>query len=297
MKSSVIRLLLAAIFAAVFAVSAQAQSMAPGQIKAAKVEHQVMKLVKGKAPVQLKDGDDLTESDTVTTGKDSSAVLVFMNGSSVKLGPDSELKIDEFKMDPLAVGTQVKMAGITDEPSTSVTQLNLSHGELVGNVRKLHTGSAYTVKTPVGAAGIRGTTFRIVFIPDKDGKAFFTVSTAEGKIVMQGVTKEEISIPAGKEVVVTADVPSPGASGSSTSSSGGSSGGGSSGGSAAIISVQTQDIPPATTSTITTAAGAITQILQSTTFTQDTPVVSTTAVTQNKGTQTNLDNTPGAGGK
>ena len=288
MNSSVIRLFLTAVMSAVFAVAAHAQAMAPGQIKAAKVEHQVMKLVKGKAPVQLKDGDDLTESDTVTTGKDSSIVLVFMNGSSIKLGPDSELSIDEFKMDPLAAGTQVKMAGIAEEPSSSVTLLNLSHGELVGNVRKLHTGSAYTVKTPVGAAGIRGTTFRIVFIPDKDGKAFFTVSTAEGKIVMQGVTKEEIPIPAGKEVVVTADVPAPGASGSSTSSSGGS---------AAIVSVQTQDIPAATTSSITTAAVAITQILQSTSFTQDTPVVTTNAVTQDKGTQTNPDNTPGAGHK
>ena len=54
------------------------------------------------------------------------------------------------------------------EPGTSVTKLNLTRGELVGRVVHLNVdkGSEFTVRTPVGAAGIRGTIFRIIFRPD-----------------------------------------------------------------------------------------------------------------------------------
>ena len=76
------------------------------------------------------------------------------------------------------------------EPGTSTTKLNLSKGELVGKVVHLNVdkGSEFTVQTPVGAAGIRGTTFRIIFRPGPDGKAFFSVTTADGRVVFTGIT-------------------------------------------------------------------------------------------------------------
>jgi FecR-like protein len=204
MKITAFRFLLCALLSAVFSLQASAQTQ-PGQIKAARVENEVRKLLTDGTTAPVKNGDVLTEQDVITTGKGASVVLVFMNGSSVKLGGDSRLAIDEFKMDPLA--EDLHTGGLQAEPSVSKTQLNLAYGEMVGDVKKLNTSSTYSIKTPVGAAGIRGTIFRIVFRPDGNGKALFTISTSEGKVVMEGVTDAEIPVDAGKEVVVTIDLP------------------------------------------------------------------------------------------
>jgi hypothetical protein len=59
---------------------------------------------------------------------------------------------------------------------------------LLGKVAHLkqEQGSYFTVQTPVGAAGIRGTTFRIVFRPTGTGQAFaFSLSTVEGNVNFQ----------------------------------------------------------------------------------------------------------------
>ncbi|WP_069962461.1 FecR family protein [Lacunisphaera limnophila] len=223
----------------------------PGQILAAKVEGQVLKVAADGTSSPLVAGTKLAETDTITTAKNSSVVLVFMNGSSVKLGPESRLAIDEFKMDPLA--EDIEPSKLQAEPSVSKTTLNLSYGEMVGDVKKLNTSSSYSIKTPVGAAGIRGTIYRVVFRPTSDGKAFFTVQTAEGRVVMEGVTAGEIPIEAGKEVVVEIDVPDV------------------PGGEAAAPVVVTQDIPAATSALIATEAQTITQTVQATTFTPTPP--------------------------
>jgi hypothetical protein len=234
----------------VLSLNSWAQTQA-GQVKAARVENQVLRLAADGSSAPLKDGDILTEHDTVTTGKGASVVLVFMNGSSIKLGADSRLAIDEFKMDPLA--EDINPGSLQAEPSVSKTTLNLAYGEMVGDVKKLNTSSSYSIKTPVGAAGIRGTIFRIVFRPAADGKAFFTVSTADGRVVMEGITSQSIPINAGKEVVVEIDVPStPGAT-------------------PAPPVIVTQDIPPATAALIQAASQNISQTLQQTTFTPPPP--------------------------
>lgn len=283
MKISALRLVLTAAVAIFLSLNSWAQT-ASGRIKAARVENAVSKLGANGAAIQIKDGDLLTESDVVTTGKSSSVVLVFENGSSVKLGADSRLAIDEFKMDPLA--DTVDTSTLKAEPSVSQTKLNLAYGEMVGDVKHLNTSSTYSIKTPVGAAGIRGTIYRIVFRPSADGKAFFTVSTAEGRVVMTGVTTAEIPIPAGKEVAVTVDVPD----NPSTPP--------------AAPVVVTRDIPPATTAVITAATVSIAQGIKDTTTTPTTTTPTTTPTTPTTTTPTPppaaqppaTQLTPGAGG-
>ena len=204
--SMLFRILFCAFAAMTFAAGAFAQSAA-GLIRAAKVEGSVTKIQANGTSTPLKNGDSLTETDAVLTGKGASVVLVFANGSSVKLGADTRLAIDEFKMDPL--DEEIKPSELKAEKSVSQTKLNLAYGEMVGSVKKLNTASSYSIKTPVGAAGIRGTVYRIVFIPRDDGKAFFTVSTAEGTVVMLGVTEAEIPVVAGKEVEVQVNTDDP----------------------------------------------------------------------------------------
>lgn len=148
----------------------------------AKVSGSVTQTLNGvTSPVNV--NDRVEQSARINTLRDSSVILVFSNGATTQLGEETELIIEEFLMDPFA--STVKVAEITEEPSASTTRLRLNRGELVGNVKKLNRdrGSSFTVQTPVGAAGIRGTTFRIVFRPTGDGLAFnFQLSTVEGDV-------------------------------------------------------------------------------------------------------------------
>ena len=206
MKPFGARLLLGLLIASFLTLAASAQTQA-GQIKAARIEGEVFKVAADGTQVQLNNDDLLTETDTVVTGDKSSVVLVFMNGSTVRVAQGSRLKIEVFKMDPLAEGTN--LASLTEEPSPSQTELNLSFGEIVGNVKKLKGTSNYNIRTPVGAAGIRGTTFRIVFRPTGDGRAFnFQITTAEGLVVFEGTTPGSADVPvaANQEITVTVDV-------------------------------------------------------------------------------------------
>jgi hypothetical protein len=201
---SILRFFLGMIALGITATSAWAQTQA-GVIKAARVTGTVTIIAADGSQHAAAEGAVLTETDTVVTAANSGLVLVFMNGSSVKLGANSRLLIEEFKMDPL--GSDIAVSKLTKEPSSSQTKLNLAYGDMVGDVKKLSKNSTYGIKTPVGAAGIRGTTFRIVFTPAANGQpAAFTLSTAEGLVVFTGTTGAPVEVPNGAEVVVTAEV-------------------------------------------------------------------------------------------
>lgn len=179
-----------------------------GVIKVAKVTGQVTATKEGDT-ITLQAGTEIAQGYVVNTGNESSVVLAFSNGATINLAQDSSLSIDEFLQDPFA--DEVSLSNLTAEPSVSTTKLNLSRGELVGNVKKLNAdaGSTFTVQTPVGAAGIRGTTFRIVFRPDGTGRAFFSLTTVEGNVVLFSGTvnmPSEVSVPDNREVEVLIDV-------------------------------------------------------------------------------------------
>jgi hypothetical protein len=196
-------------FAAFLCMDASAQTaQAPGQIRVAKVTGMATAVKDGNT-ITLQNGTELTQGYVVNTGKNSSVVLVFSNGATLNLAADTSLAIDEFTQDPFA--EELSVSKLTSEPSTSKTKLNLSRGELVGNVKKLNydAGSSFSIQTPVGAAGIRGTTFRIIFRPDGTGKAFFSLTTVEGNVVLAAGTvnlPNETSVPDNKEVEVIIDV-------------------------------------------------------------------------------------------
>lgn len=187
-----------------------AQSQA-GAIKAVRLSGTVSKIAAGTAtPVALTEGQAVIETDVITTGANSGVVLVFANGASVKVGANSRLAIEEFKMDPLA--SDIAVADLQSEPNVSKTRLNLAYGEVVGNVKKLNkaAGSSFDIKTPVGAAGIRGTTFRIVMRFEASGQVTFTLSTAEGTVAFSGTLQVaavgEVAVTDGQEVTATATV-------------------------------------------------------------------------------------------
>jgi hypothetical protein len=182
------------------------QAKVKGQIVAARVQGQVSVITApGGAPFPLKDGDPVGEASTIVTGAGASVILVFSNGATVDLAGDSRLKINEFIQDPFSA--DLKASDLKQETGTSVTRLYLTKGELVGRVAHLNVdqGSEFTVKTPVGAAGIRGTFFRSLFRPNKNHQALFSVETFEGLIVVTGLSAGPIEVPAGHKFETTVE--------------------------------------------------------------------------------------------
>lgn len=177
----------------------------PGVIKAAAIVGQVT-VARGadKPAAALKNGDTVAQGDVVTTAKGSAVVLVFANGSTVNVGAESRLSIDQFLLDPFDAATD--LAAAKEEPTPSHTKLNLTYGEVIGNVKKLKDASTYVVQTPVGSAGIRGTTFQLVYRPSTTGQAFFTLSTATGTVIFQGTTGTPVPVAADQAVVVEVQI-------------------------------------------------------------------------------------------
>jgi hypothetical protein len=185
-------------------LSAQQPPSVPGagmiqaQIKAARVIGTVTVTHAQGIAVDLRNNDPLVEGDVVVTANISSVVLVFSNGSTVSIEQNSKVSVDTFTQDPFAA--DVKLSQAKEEPSVSHTKLKMTYGELVGNVKHLNGASTFEVDTPVGAAGIRGTTFSMVYRPAGNGQAFFTLGTASGTVIFQGTTGVPIPVGPGHEV-------------------------------------------------------------------------------------------------
>ena len=251
-------------FAQPGAAGAAPASMVVGVIKAANVRGTVRKVnLIDKSETPLRNGEILIQDNGIITGPgDSSVVLVFANGSTVRVGNESRLEIKEFMMDPLQTDIP-NVAALTSEPTVSRTNLRLEFGEMVGNVKTLNraAGSNFSVSTPAGAAGIRGTTFRIVYRPTGDGQAFnFTLSTSEGVVLFEGMTLDgfaSISVPVGQELALLAAF-NPATNSIVVSMA-------RAGGGRTLVTVP---ISPVAAAALQTTALQITQVQQQTSFTQ-----------------------------
>ncbi|MCR6656159.1 MAG: FecR domain-containing protein [Opitutus sp.] len=185
-------------------VAAHAQAnRIQGRIVAAQVSGTVTALNRAdNTSTALAAGVEIKQNYVIQAGAGSSAVLVFSNGTSVAIAEDTMLAIDEFLQEPFSGENVVAQAKA--EPSTSTTKLNVLRGELVANVKKLNRdkGSKFEVLTPIGAAGVRGTVFRIVVRADANGQVTFSLATSEGEVLLAGLDGSNIPVQAGKEVTV-----------------------------------------------------------------------------------------------
>ncbi|WP_334319603.1 FecR family protein [Termitidicoccus mucosus] len=117
----------------------------------------------GAARTPLAKGARVVAGQTIITDKNASVMLVLSNGATLTIAGGSELAVEEFSQQPFA-GT-FRVTEISREPTASTTRLHLKRGEIISDVKKLNTedGSSFSIKTPVGVAGIRGTAFRLGF--------------------------------------------------------------------------------------------------------------------------------------
>jgi hypothetical protein len=152
-----------------------------GKVQVGKVSGSVT-LIEGKSQRKaLANGTFFQEGSLVETGVNSTAELVFSNGASVVLTPNTLVELRTFR--------QVPSAGIIDpyrqiekDPSPSVTEIEVPRGKIIGEVRKLNALSTFTVKTPAGLVRIRGTVFTVEYRVSADGIGRVVVDCVRGSV-------------------------------------------------------------------------------------------------------------------
>jgi hypothetical protein len=153
-----------AIFCLAVILSSSLQAADTGTVRAFKITGNVtLKHDDTGKVTPLELGKGFGQGYTVITGKKSSVLLVFSNGSTINLDEKSSLSVSEFMQEKFdkTKGTYLDLQA---DPSVSKTELQLNYGELAFHVKKLSNGSSFNVNTEVGSAGIRGTRGKVSVI-------------------------------------------------------------------------------------------------------------------------------------
>ena len=135
--------------------------------KAIIVKGKVYSIIKGKKEI-LKRGAWLPEGAQVKTAKKSFTKLIFIDKSTMNVGPNSQMKIDTFPKSKAGVITLVK-----GKVRSKVTK---NYMEM-----KNKNKSKLFIKTKTAAMGVRGTDFTVSFNP-KNGRS--ALITFEGAVAM-----------------------------------------------------------------------------------------------------------------
>jgi hypothetical protein len=130
--------------AAVLSLAAPALGLAAeaGSIGVAAAVRNAAQGVRGTQTDTLRPGSSVFQNETVRTGATDTAQLLFLDQTSLSVGPGSEVTLDQFVYDP--------------QRNTGQAVINATRGAF-----RFVTGSQdprnYTLKTPVASIGVRGT--------------------------------------------------------------------------------------------------------------------------------------------
>jgi hypothetical protein len=102
----------------------------------------------------------LTAGYQLRTREGSHIRLLLTNGTLITLSPVSEAKILTYFQETITPSNRT-FKETTEELSPSMVKLELSLGEMIVETKKLNKSSSLDITTPVAAAGIRGTAFRL----------------------------------------------------------------------------------------------------------------------------------------
>lgn len=190
--------LLLAVFSALPLASAEAVK---GAVRVLRTEGARISLFVNGATSEIKLGSMLKEGSVILTGSDSSVDLLFENGVVLQVQSNTEFSIDKFQLDPFnAEGLDYK--NLTNEPTTSVTQMKLDTGTVLASSKKLKDGSRFEIITPIGTCGIRGTRF-FVQTEKLRGSPTAMVGVAEGLVEFTTTKGQKREVGAGETLGVS----------------------------------------------------------------------------------------------
>ncbi len=143
----------------------------------------------------LERGRIFGEGFTVISHEESNALLVFSNGVTLRVGPESSVGMTELVQEAFSPERGAYQT-LTEEPSRSEMRVSLNYGTVTGQAR-LREDSTFDVATDVGVAGIRGTRFQVTFTRevDDDGRERLrmTVINIEGTVLVRSLDVTEIA--------------------------------------------------------------------------------------------------------
>ena len=155
----------------------------------------VIASLKGKVEVQdryetkpASAGQVVTSQKSILTGTDGSAVIIFTNGTSASIGPNTQLFFQNIWQREFRASSS-KVSQIKEETSPSRIAMELKMGELVVDVKKLKKDSSFLIDSPVAAVGIRGTKFG--FSVSSSGSS---VAVIEGEVVVLDSQKKAVKL-------------------------------------------------------------------------------------------------------
>jgi hypothetical protein len=124
----------------------------------------------------IKIGSIIPSSYLVETGGDGKLTGLLSNGTLLTLTENTRMKVATFEQEPFEDDGR-KLADLPGEPSRSKVDIELQYGSLVVKTKKLSKGSNFTINSPLGAAGIRGTEFQMASNPGQGVQLDVTEST------------------------------------------------------------------------------------------------------------------------
>jgi hypothetical protein len=133
------------------AIPAAAEGPRIGQLKTVSGE---VTILRDSARLSVKPGDAVYTKDIVQTGEHGSVGITFVDNSVFSTGPNSEIGLDEFRFDPAAGG---EMLASMPRGTLSVVS---------GEITKKSPG-ALKIKTPTAVLGVRGTTFAVQVVGER----------------------------------------------------------------------------------------------------------------------------------
>ena len=148
----------------------------------------------------LKAGEIVLQGSTIVSGKNSEVDLLFTNGTSAKIGPDSKLTISAIWQKEFQESKR-KISDLKEETSPTRIDLDLEIGDLIVDVKKLKKESSFRVNSPLGVAGIRGTQFRI-FSENKKVE----LSVLKGEVSFWDQNNEENKITNSEKLVLESNL-------------------------------------------------------------------------------------------
>lgn len=144
---------------------------------------------------QIRKGDKITDNIRIRTEKGAETGLLFSNGALLSIPEYSEVLIRQFTQSGFAVSEQ-KFSDLQTEVSSSSLLLELKKGELIAQVKKLKKSSNFEISTPLGVAGIRGTTFRL-----RVAKDLARLSVLEGVVDFISLDQNVTIVESGRELI------------------------------------------------------------------------------------------------
>lgn len=104
----------------------------------------------------VKTGLNLHQDYIITTGNNSSATLLFSNGTITILEENSQLIVEKFTQAPFDGSENLALNSMRSEPSSSQTSLNLKYGNILFDIKPLANDSLFQLKTPIGTSKFTG---------------------------------------------------------------------------------------------------------------------------------------------